>query len=233
MTDPVTSGPADDPLHLLNNLIIALTRETELHNRQLNRLDDLIAARVQGIKAEFQARPPDPPWDATDGLGAEVQRTRRAKWYTGVLALLVVVLAAVLLYLAVTMAHEMNRMEDYMYNMGHAGNDDRLIAQDERKVAGTSYLLAMTQQLQALRDDIGAMRLAIGRMDGSIVGMSASMKTMSGNMGTMSRDLATMNYTMGLLRQDTAMMRVSVGGMSNDTRSMGAPFRFMNSFMPW
>lgn len=85
--DPVISGPAD-PLHLLNNLIIALTHEAEFHTRQLNRFDDLIAARVQGIKAEFQARTPDPHGDVMSELGAEMQRTRRAKWYTSVFGLL-------------------------------------------------------------------------------------------------------------------------------------------------
>ena len=239
--DTPTSGPADSQ-HLLTDLITVLTHDAELHARLLNRFDDMIDARVQEIKAEFHSRTPTPDLheDVVSELGAEVQRTRRAKWYTIVVALLVLVVGAVLSYLVVSMAHELDRMEDYMYNMGHSLNDDRLIAQDERKTTGTSYLLTMTDHMQAMREDIGAMRLAITHMDGSMTSMSANTKAMTGSMGTMqvdmgamSKNMTTMSYIMDLLRQDTAMMRVSVGGMSNDTRSMGAPFRFMSGFMPW
>ena len=210
----------------MTGLIIALTHEAEHHTRQLDRFDDLIAARVQGINAAFQARTADLREDVVSELGAEMQRTRRAKWYTTIFALLALVLSTVLSYLVIGIAQEMNRMEDYMYNMGHSVNDDRPIAQDERKTASTSYISAMAEHMQAMRDEIGAMRHAITRMDGGIASMSSNMKSMS-------KDMTAMSYTMGLLRQDTAMIGMSVGSMSKDTRSMGAPFRFMSGFMQW
>jgi hypothetical protein len=235
MTDravPATSSPAD-PLHLLTSLIIALTREAELHTRQLSRFDDLIAARFAGIEAECQARALDLRGDLMGELGAELHRTRPAKRYTWVFAVLMIVASAILSYLVVGMAQEMNRMADYMYNMGHSLNDERPIGSDERKTAGASYVLAMADHMRAMREDIGAMRLAITHLDGSIAGMAMTMKTMSGNLEAMSKGMTTMNATIGQLRQDTSMMRASVGGMSNYTRAMDAPLGFMNAFLPW
>ena len=222
---PVTSGPADPP-PLLTTLIITLTREAEVYARQSNRFDGLIDVGVPGIRAEFQARSPGLRGQVMRDWSVELQRTRRDRWYVGVFALAVVIIGAAMSYLVIGMAQEMNRMEDYMYNMGHSVNDDRPIAQDERKTASTSYISAMAEHMQAMREEIGAMRHAITRMDGGIASMSSNMKSMS-------KDMATMSYTMGLLRQDTAMIGMSVGSMSKDTRSMGAPFRFMSGFMPW
>ena len=95
-------------------------------------------------------------------LGAEHERTQRTKWVTAVFGLIAVIIGAVLFFWIYQMVEDMNRMEDYMYNMGHSQNDDRVALATERKAVGVSYMLSMADNMQVMREDIGAMRTAIG-----------------------------------------------------------------------
>jgi hypothetical protein len=91
----------------------------------------------------------------------------------------------------------------------------------------------MTNYMESMRDDIGAIRLAMYRMDESTSAMAGDIKAMTGSLTAMTERMSNMNATMALLHQETAMMRMNVGAISNETRSMGGPFRFMSTFMPW
>lgn len=227
-----TNPPTPDTNRLLAELVGALTRDAELRSAQMERLDALIAMYNQKASADA-ARRDKVVRDLEQEFGAEHERTQRAKWYTGVFGLIAVIVGVVLFYWIFEMVEDMNRMEDYMYNMGHGQNDDRPALEGERKVIGMGYMDSMADNMQTMREDIGAMRLAMTRMDAGIGHMSGDMGAMRADMGAMSRDMTTMSATMALLRHDTTLLSIGVGGMSNDTRSMGAPFRAMDSLLPW
>ena len=244
MTDQVDTAGANPPTpdagRLLAELIEAMRRDADLRTAQLQRLDALIELRGQSLAGDAARGDAAVRQDLERELGAEHERTQRTKWVTAVFGLIAVIIGAVLFFWIYQMVEDMNRMEDYMYNMGHSQNDDRAALTTERKAVGVSYILAMADNMQVMREDIGAMRMAMAHMDGNIGDMVAAISRMSTDMGAMrvdvgamSRDMTTMNATMGLLRHDTALLRMGVGSMSNDTRSMGAPFRVMDSVMPW
>ena len=244
MTDQAnTTGanpPPPDATRLLAELIEAMKRDADLRTAQLQRLDALIELRGQAVAGDAARGDAAVRQDLERELGAEHERTQRTKWVSAVFGLIAVIIGAVLFFWIYQMVEDMNRMEDYMYNMGHSQNDDRAALETERKAVGVGYMLSMADNMQVMREDIGAMRVAIAHMDGNIGGMATAIGDMSADMGamrvdvgTMSRDMTTMNATMGLLRHDTALLRMGVGSMSNDTRSMGAPFRAMDSVMPW
>jgi hypothetical protein len=232
--------PPPDATRLLAELIEAMKRDADLRTAQLQRLDALIELRGQTIAGDAARGDAAVRQDLERELGAEHERTQRTKWVTAVFGLIAVIIGAVLFFWIFQMVEDMNRMEDYMYNMGHSQNDDRVALETERKAVGVGYMHSMADNMQVMREDIGAMRQAMAHMDGNIGGMVTDIGRMSTDMGamridvgTMSRDMTTMNATMGLLRHDTALLRLGVGSMSNDTRSMGAPFRAMDSVMPW
>ena len=234
------SPPPPDANRLLAELIEAMKRDADLRTAQLQRLDALIELRGQAVAGDAVRGDLAVRQDLERELGAEHERTQRTKWVTAVFGLIAVIIGAVLFFWIYQMVEDMNRMEDYMYNMGHSPNDDRAALATERKAIGVSYILAMADNMQVMREDTGAMRLAMAHMDGNIGDMVAAISRMSADMGAMrvdvgamSRDMTTMNATMGLLRHDTTLLRMGVGSMSNDTRSMGAPFRVMDSVMPW
>ncbi|KXX64246.1 hypothetical protein [Marichromatium gracile] len=201
----------DSPQHGIEALIQALREDTAQRARLGEQLERLLAASgperqltdIHGLEQR---------------LHIEERRHTRAKWYTGVLGLFAVLIGAVLFYLVFMMARDMNRMEDYMYNMGHA-TDDARTRPFEFKTQGESYMATMAGDMGAMRTSMEAMREDMGQMRVSIVGMSD--------------DMSQMNTTMGRLQYDVLLMRQGVGGMASDTRAMGVPFRVMDSMVPW
>jgi methyl-accepting chemotaxis protein len=164
----------------------------------------------------------------------EKNRHKRAKWYTGVLGVFAVLIGAVLFYMVFMMTRDMNRMEAYMYNMGHADGDEITKSVNGKyKQAGTSYMMSMADDMQTMRSDMGLMRQDMGQMRNSMSSMDGNMDTMAGDMGSMSNDMTVMNGTMGRMQHDTLWMRQGVGSMASDTNQMGTPFRWMNSMTPW
>ncbi|AHF05590.1 hypothetical protein MARPU_12935 [Marichromatium purpuratum 984] len=208
MTDQIEG---DSPQHGIDALIQALREDTAQRARLSDQLERLLAASG-----------PERQLNDISGLDRrlhiEERRHSRAKWYTGVLGLFAVLMGGVLFYLVFMMAHDMNRMEDYMYNMGHTAGDTR-VRPSEFKTQGESYMAAMAGDMGSMRTSMEAMRDDMGRMRVSIVEMSD--------------DMTQMNTTMGRLQYDVLLMRQGVGGMASDTRAMGIPFRVMDSMAPW
>ncbi|MBK1707925.1 hypothetical protein [Marichromatium gracile] len=208
----------DSAQHGIEALIQALRDDTAQRARLGEQLERLLAASgperqltdIHGLEQR---------------LHIEERRHTRAKWYTAVLGLFALLIGAVLFYLVFMMARDMNRMEDYMYNMGHA-TDDARTRPFEFKAQGESYMATMAGDMGAMRTSIEAMREDMGQMRLSIDGMSTDITAMS-------RDMTQMNATIGRIQYDTLLMRQGVGGMASDTRAMGAPFRVMDSMAPW
>jgi hypothetical protein len=235
-----TAGPNPDPMQTVERLVAALKEDLSIRAQQLERLNDLLdrrnalaaehnAERAQKLKDELQQQ-----------MDVERERNKRAKWYTGILGVFAVLMGGVLFLLVVMMALDMNRMEAYMYNMGHADQDGKVAADDKRKSAGPSYMFSMARdmsqmrndmasmnaQMTAMRDDIGQMRVAIIDMDGTMGGMGV-------DMGRMSTDMTAMNASMGRMQYDVLLMRQGVGNMATDTGAMSVPFRAMDQFVPF
>lgn len=235
-----------DPMQAIERLIEILREDLELRAQSVAQLNDLIDKRNELLAGQQGERTEQVRADLRQELDVERQRNKRAKWYTGILGVFAVLVGAVLFYLVYMMAVDMNRMEDYMYNMGHAVGDERVKRRDH-KATGTSYMAAMAEDMAqmrqdiramnghmaAMRDDIGVMRIAMIDMDDTMSDMGNDMSAMSNDMHTMSGDMRTMNGTMGRMQFDTLLMRQGVGTMSNDMGAMGVPFRAMNSVAPW
>ncbi|TVQ86111.1 MAG: hypothetical protein EA400_13705 [Chromatiaceae bacterium] len=222
-----------DPMQTVEELLQVLREDVALRNQSMVAISDQLDTRNKLMQQRVARHTASVSRSMQRRLAAEQQTNKRARWYTGVLAVFAVLIGAVLFYMVFEMARDMNRMEDYMFNMGHAPSDERPARRHERKVAGPSFMHAMARDMQSMheqmtqmRSDIGAMRVAIIQMDGTI-------GAMGGDIGSMSRDMGTMNATMGRMQYDTLLLRQGVGSMSSDTRAMGVPFRVMDSFMPW
>lgn len=242
MTDETLppSSNSSDPMDAVRALVEVLQRDLEQRTSQLERLNAMLESRNQMLLEQVQRRDDSLREEIAAQREMEHARTNRTAWYSGLAGLVAVIGGLILAYLVFRLAYDMNRMEDYMYNMGHSMNDDRPFYASERKHKGPSYMFNMSSDMGGMREDMAAMRSAMTTMTGSMTAMSADMGQMRtdmagmrGDIGTMSGDMSTMNTTMGLLRQDTANITWGVGSMSHDTRSMGAPFRMMDSFIPW
>jgi hypothetical protein len=230
---------ASESLAAIERLVDVLRQDIDLRMQALERMNELIERRNELIAAQTTDHAERVRAEMGDRLQVEQHRNTRAKWYTGILGVFAVMIGAVLFYMVFEMASDMNHMEDYMYNMGHAEGDERERRRDF-KVDGPSYMFTMAEDIRAMRTDIGtmsgemtAMRGDMGEMRVAIIAMDGSIGTLSGDIGQMSTDITTMNGTMGRMQFDTLLMRQGVGSMSNDTRSMGAPFRVMDSMFPW
>lgn len=232
----VTQTPSSnekDSMQVVQDLVDVLKEDIQLRSVQLNHLNELIDSHNTLIKADMLAHSDKLRAEMAVGRDMEMARTNRVKWFSWLAGLVSVIGGLILAFLVIRMAYDMNRMEDYMYNMGHSANDDRRIFANERKNQSESYIGSMAANMQGMRDDMGAMRGAMARMDQSMGGMSRDIAQMGLDMTAMRTDIGTMNGTMHLLHLDTASLNHGVGSMSNDTRSMGAPFRMMDGFMPW
>ncbi len=168
------------------------------------------------------------------------RKHERAKWTTGVVGLFAVLMGIVLFTLVVMMAFDMNRMEAYMYNMGHAEPDGKVAAKDKRKSGEPSYMFTMARDMNQMRADMAsmnvqmtAMRGDMGQMRGAIIDMDGTMSSMGNDISRMSTDMTTMNGTMGRMQYDTLLMRQGVGNMATDTGNMSVPFRAMDHFIPF
>ena len=209
-------NPAQTELaQAISELVEALKQDAEQRSEAMLRMNDYMDkrnARLQLRMAERTRR------ETEQQMAVEHQRNKRANWYTLMLGLFAVLFGGVMFYMVLNMTRDMNRMEDYMYNMGHATEDTRIRAH-ERKIAGVSFMNSMADDMQSMRTDMAT--------------MSREITAMTGNIARMSTEITTMNATMGRMQFDTLLMRQGVGSMSNDTRAMGAPFRVMDSFIPW
>jgi len=230
-------NPAQTELaQAISELVEALKQDAEQRSEAMLRMNDYMDkrnARLQLRMAERTRR------ETEQQMAVEHQRNKRANWYTLMLGLFAVLFGGVMFYMVLNMTRDMNRMEDYMYNMGHATEDTRIRAH-ERKIAGVSFMNSMADDMQSMRTDMATMSREITAMTGDMQAMRVAMLTMdqsiggmTGNIARMSTEITTMNATMGRMQFDTLLMRQGVGSMSNDTRAMGAPFRVMDSFIPW
>ncbi len=237
MTATTVDGDGRDPSAALADLIRVLQQDAEQRAELVELVNRLLTAdtgpRAQGSEEGSQV------CNLRQQIERESNRNIRARWYAVVLGLFAVIIGIVLFYLVFTMARNMNRMEDYVYNMGHAPGDERKRALD-LKDRGPSYMFTMAHDMSAMLDDMTQMRETIVSMGGdmrqmriSMIKMDDNIGGMAGNMSTMSQDMTVMNGTMGRMQYDTLLMRQGVGGMASDTNAMGAPFRAMNSVMPW
>lgn len=217
-------------------LVEALKQDAEQRNQAMLQMNDYMDkrnARLHLRMAERTRRETD------QQIAVEQQRNKRANWYTLMLGLFAVLFGGVMFYMVLNMTRDMNRMEDYMYNMGHTADDTR-IRGHERKIVGVSFMNSMADDMQTMGSDMATMSREITAMSADMRAMRVAMLNMDDSMGSMTGDIArmsteitTMNGTMGRMQFDTLLMRQGVGSMSNDTRAMGAPFRTMNSFIPW
>jgi hypothetical protein len=219
MTDS-TTGENRDPNAVLEDLIRVLHEDVKSRTQLFEQLGQLVGSNTSLLQAHT-----DHSSDLERRFNIEQKRSSRAKWYTGVLGVFAVLIGAVLFYMVFMMVRDMNRMEDYMYNMGHAAGDERK-KPFEFKQRGTSFMMSMAEDMQAMRGDMTKMRHSMSNMNGN-------MGSMAGDMGSMSNDMTTMNGTMGRMQYDTLWMRQGVGSMSSDTNQMGTPFRWMNAMTPW
>ena len=239
MAEPNAGDTTSVTLHAIERLVDVLRQDIDLRVQALERMNELIERRNELISDASKDHAERVRNDLQDRLEVEHHRNKRAKWYTGILGLFAVMIGAVLFYMVYSMASDMNHMEDYMYNMGHAEGDVRERRRDV-KIAGPSYMFTMADDIQGMRADIGSMSSQMTAMRGdmdemrvAIVRMDGSIGSLSGDIAQMSTDMTTMNGTMGRMQFDTLLMRQGVGSMSNDTRSMGTPFRAMESMFPW
>lgn len=230
---PDQSDPPSDPMQTIAELLQVLREDVALRTQTMQSISDQLDARNQLMQQRIARHTASVSRSMQRRLEAEHETNRRARWYTGVLAVFAVLIGAVLFYMVFEMARDMGRMEDYMFNMGHAPGDERPARRHERKVAGPSFMYAMAQDMQSMHEQMAQMRADMGLMRVAILQMDGTMGTMGGDIGSMSRDMGTMNATMGRMQYDTLMLRQGVGSMSSDTRAMGVPFRVMDSFMPW
>ncbi|WP_058554290.1 hypothetical protein [Thiohalocapsa sp. ML1] len=163
----------------------------------------------------------------------QTRRHKRAKWYTGIVGLFAVMIGGVLFAMVWMMMTDMDRMEAYMYNMGHAARDAKDADRDPRKFQGPSFMLSMARDMQSMNEQMTAMRGDMGQMRSAMLQMDSSMTTMREDIGRMSTDMTTMNASMGRMQYDVLLMRHGVGNMASDTGSMSVPFRAMDQFIPF
>lgn len=240
MTDQTTTADNQDPMQTIAELVRVLKEDLQLRTQTIQQMNELLERRNDMMQSRAETIGERNRVELEKKLQIEQQTMKRAKWYTGVLALFAIIMGVALFYMVYAMTRDMNRMEDYMYNMGHAASDQRRISKLERKVIGPSFMDAMATDMGTMRTDMAtmsarmtAMSTDMGTMRGAISNMDGTIGTLGTDIGQMSTDMTTMNGTMGRMQYDTLWMRQGVGNMSNDTRAMGAPFRAMDSFMPW
>lgn len=192
------------------------------------------AASAESIKARRQAL------NLRADLWKQRREQKRVKWYSFIAGGIAAAVGAILFWMVWQMMEDMDRMEVYMYNMGHSTNDGEAAVTDERKAQGQSFMFTMAEDMNQMRDDMTSMnfqitdmRKSIYVMQGSILDMDKTMGTMSTNMGHMSQDISTMNASMGRMQYDTLLMRQGVGNMATDTGAMSVPFRAMDNFIPF
>lgn len=239
-TEDTTAGRGPDPMQVLQDLVATLRQDLEMRSQQLDKLNELIDRRNTLIAQANDEHAARVRKDLEQQMDVERERNKRAKWYTGILGVFAVLMGIVLFVLVVMMAFDMNRMEAYMYNMGHADRDGKVAAKDERKSAGPSYMFSMAEDMNQMRADIGSMnaqmtgmRGDIGQMRVAIIDMDGTMAAMGADMGTMSTDMTNMNASMGRMQYDVLLMRQGVGNMATDTGAMSVPFRAMDQFIPF
>lgn len=239
-TTDTTTGAGPDPMKVVEELVATLKEDLQLRSQQLEKLNHLIDRRNELIAKASEEHTAKVRTDLEQQMDVERQRNKRAKWYTGILGVFALLIGGVLFLLVVMMAFDMNRMEAYMYNMGHADQDGAVAAKDERKSAGPSYMFTMARDMNRMREDmssmstqITAMRSDMGQMRGAMLDMDATMGAMGTDIGQMSTDMATMNASMGRMQYDVLLMRQGVGNMASDTGSMSVPFRAMDQFIPF
>jgi len=239
-TTDTTNEPSSDPMEVVERLVATLKADLDLRAQQLERLNDLIDRRNTLLAEQNTEEAVKVKEDLEQQMDMERERTKRAKWYTGILGFFAVLMGIVLFTLVVMMAFDMNRMEAYMYNMGHADPDGEVAAKDKRKSGGPSYMFTMARDMNQMRADMASMNVQMtgmrgdmGQMRGAIIDMDGTMSSMGNDINRMSTDMATMNGTMGRMQYDTLLMRQGVGDMATDTGNMSVPFRAMDHFIPF
>lgn len=239
-----------DTRAVIDGLIEALRGDEALRDKTRERLVDALgidprqsalaagadaaAVSAESIKARRKAL------ELRADLWKQRREQKRVKWYSFIAGGIAATVGAILFWMVWQMMGDMDRMEVYMYNMGHSPDDGAVAVADERKTRGQSFMLTMARDMNQMRDDMTSMNVqmidmrgSMGVMRGSIVGMDKTMGNMSGDMGQMSKDINTMNASMARMQYDTLLMRQGVGNMATDTGAMSLPFRAMDNFIPF
>jgi hypothetical protein len=240
MAEPTDNNAnAPDPMQVVDRLVDTLKQDLDQRMQSLERLNELIDRRNTLMAEQQAAEAGKVKEDLEHQMTVERERNKRAKWYTGILGVFAVLMGGVLFLLVVMMAFDMNRMEAYMYNMGHADVDGKAAAKDERKSGGPSYMFTMARDMNQMRDDMHsmnahmrAMRGDMGQMRVAIIDMDTTMATLGTDIGQMRGDMTQMNASMGRMQYDVLLMRQGIGNMASDTGSMSVPFRAIDQFIP-
>ncbi len=167
----------------------------------------------------------------------EKQMERRNTWVkwgmllAGLVALVVGVHMGGLIY---GMSDNMDRMRQYMENMGD-GEKSYMGQMSTNMLAMRESMTNMEQSMETMSTDMGSMKVDMQQMSGDIQTMNVSMEKMQGDIAAvpeMQQDVNQMSRSVGGMSYDTAIMRNGVHNMSRDTSSMSHPFRVMNPFLP-
>ncbi len=228
-----TSPDSPDPMAVVQKLVDTLERDLDQRMDALNRMSDFIDRRNQLLEKQTAEEAARVKYDLQQQMDVERQRNKRAKWYTGILGVFAVLMGVVLFTLVVMMALDMNRMEAYMYNMGHAADDRKAASKDTRKTAGQSFMFSMASNMDQMRTDMASMNAQMTAMRGDMGQMRVAIAEMNGSIGGMGNDMGAMTLSMGKMQYDVLLMRQGVGNMATDTGAMSVPFRAMDNFIPF